>query len=217
MFVLLMPILSLAVVGQTITYGALAGANLNLVRLGSDHDIVDNTSFKLNPAYAGGAFVNFKYNRKNILTSLEYERISNTTNFVFTDIAGNPVGKYNASFINIQLTYDIIGLYEVFNELSIGTGVSVYFVADSKVKFPKDIDFYAAGSPWDPSKDIFAYRRLNIAIPILVRYEANKLFFFSKLSVGVINRLYNHSIVKEYNNTLTMGLGVYLGSKSVTE
>lgn len=195
-------IFSVSALAQRISYGILAGGNLNFVSVRSDYDIQNIQKFNPLLSFNAGVFLRTCNTPINFLASSEYARTANSFDQRLSDNTGNPL-NVSSSMINHALILNCIVSYKLIDNLYLGTGVSGNLLLKSTLKVNQDVFVGEIGQKFTN----ISYRRFTLSVPFHIGYDFHKFTIFSRFNMGLMNRLNGDTYVKEINHTWIIGLG----------
>ena len=196
---------------QNIEIGAFAGANSSIVGVRSEYGISEDGKSKPVISYNTGVYLSSINQGKFGLTgSIEYLRIQNKikNGIEITDINGESFGAFDKSIINHYITLSTLGKIQLTKKLYAGIGVSENFLCKSVLKLNKDfIDYNFERKNYGKKFTNYYYKRFVVSIPVIIGLKLNQFDVFLRFNKAVMNRIKKDSYVKEYENTLILGLG----------
>lgn len=189
--------------------GPYAGGNMNFVNDKSDYAIADDL-FKALPSYSFGGFYKSNKNQKfGFLGILDYSRLRNGYNhFIFVGETGAPLFTSNNKLSNHTITANTMATIR-FNKLYTGAGLAAGYVISSKTKI-EDASKYFNRAPSKGNFNNSYYNTLSLSLPFVFGIEINRFDIMARFNLGISNRIDDDSYVKEYNNTLHLGIAYSL-------
>ncbi len=204
---------TLSIYGQRIALSS--SYDLNFISQKSDYEICD---FNNNPisSFSIGAFYEKNDNKKaHLRTALDYSRLSNY--YYNTDLANLYYSNFNETefelrTINHYLTLSELGILNIGEHFSFGLGLSCNILLCSKlkaIKSEKDYPYHFWNNDKVINKDKYDntfYRTVTLSVPINVNYRFKQMEVFINYRHGIINKLKEKSLIKEYDRTLMVGI-----------
>jgi len=190
---------------QKFKYGAFVGGNINFISLSSDYEIQDEVNLKPAVSYNIGGYIKTNNNHINLLCFIEYLKIRNKVNQYLADQLGNPLGKPDMSIINRVVAINLIGTIKIIKGFYLGGGLSGNILLKSSLKF--DAKLNLPGAKTRNEYYIYGYKKVTFSIPVIIGYDFTRISIFTRLNIGMINRINDDSLVKEIDNPLILGIG----------
>lgn len=198
--------------GQKLDIGAFAGANINFLGLRSEYAM--NTDEEFKPGIScnfGGYLATINKGMFGMIGTIEYLRIRNKekNGYNLTDVNGDNAGSMDKSIINHYLTLSVIGKMQFSNGLYLGLGLSGNILLKSIFKTSEDLISYNSLDEKNYGNKFtnYHYKKFLFSIPVIVGFNHNRFDYFIRFNKGIMNRLNNGSYIKEYENTLILGIG----------
>jgi hypothetical protein len=202
--------------GQSFSLATFAQFNTSFIGIKSKKEILSDITLKpwfgFNTGIVGGFHLN-KNSRVDVAVS--FKQIRNQGNPIsFTNVMGEKTGGLEnitiANYNCVGATYN----YKLVSNFSIGTGLNLNILgqAKTKIKVPEDIfgnPISVNGLPLESKYNNYAFRRFNLAIPIVINYEIKRVLLSLNFEKGILSRV-KSSEVKERENILSLGMGILL-------
>lgn len=206
-------LISSVFVSEAQKMGTYASFNTNAIRLSSEYETPEFGRSPL-PSYSFGCFIKMREDKQiKFISMLDYSKIRNNFGPVpIVNEMGNMIGMTERKMINNFISLSGIGVLKR-NFFYYGFGISGNFLLNSKLK---QDEFKAENSQYEQSylEDIEAktfsvdfYKTVTFSIPIIIGFEIKKIDAFMKLNLGCTDKLKGSNFIKEFDNTLQVGIG----------
>jgi len=213
-------LMSSVFVAKSQKMGAYASFNTNIIRLSSEYGIPAFGRTPL-PSYSFGCFIKTREDKQIKLTSmLDYSKLRNNFGPVpIVDEMGNMIGETERKMTNDIISLSGIGVLKR-NIFYYGLGVSGNFLLNSKLKqdeFKAENSQYGQSYLEDNEAKTFSvefYKTFTFSIPIIIGFEIKNIDAFLKLNLGCSDKLKGNNFIKEFDNTLQVGIGYTIFEKN---
>lgn len=199
------------------TIGAYGAVNTNIIRESSEYSI-DSKNLSPGISYSlGGYYKTTHIGKFGFMSFLDYSRLSNKNKDIpIISISGENLNNMEAKINNHYLSLSGLGIVYFGNFYSgIGLRGSVLLFSNTKMGTYNTQQGSWVDSEYEAylSKEKFAntyYAPATVSIPIILGHTVDKFDISVKLNLGISNRLKGETFIKEFNNTVQVGVGYTL-------
>ncbi len=201
------------------------GINVNMIGFKSDYSI-ENYSKSLHPSYSLGCFFDPLSEKKaSYKLFIDY---SNVRSSYPPTLVATAMDSYreeiDSKVSNHNLSVGGVGMIDVSERLSIGAGIkgnvllySVLIVEEADA-YQSSIINYGSMHHWGKQRvKTDFYKTFGLSVPVMLNYKFgknNEFDVFLNVQIGVLNKTKGVTYLKEYDNTVQIGLAYKLWSKS---